>query len=273
MIVMHDILQLALNFHQSPSEHKAVTDPARPLPENIDLLLEIAAGEVESSAISGDVTPAENISRELLAAATYFVEHALFLPKGNHYRTLGVEIDANPEQIRKHYHLLLKLLYLDREDKSAERNTSYAMRINHAYSILRDPVKRRSYDQILSKQGIRIVKGDKHYGNESISSGPPPSTTRPALADIITTHKEGDLRKKPYCLDSSPVNPPVPESKPSKAPFIAGNVNKAQGAVSGQEKAGTTDSVKKIDKGNKETGASPPAPGAAGGVVPRAECA
>ncbi|HEY4732419.1 MAG TPA: DnaJ domain-containing protein, partial [Gammaproteobacteria bacterium] len=254
---MHDILQLALNFHQSPSEHKDLTDPARPLPGNIDLLLEIAAGEVESSAISGEVTPAENISRELLVAATYFVEHALFIPKGNHYRTLGVEVDANPEQIRKHYHLLLKLLYLDREDKSAEWNTSYAMRINHAYSILRDPVKRRSYDQILSKQGIRIVKGDKHYDKESISSGPPPSTTRPALADIITTHKEGDLSKKTDVLDSRPVNPPVPESKPSKAPFIAGNINKAQGAAGGQEKAVTTDSVKKIDKGNKETGASP----------------
>ena len=160
---MYNVLQLALDFQKSPSNYGDLTDPAKPLPENIDILLEVAAGEVESSAINNDVAMKESISRELLSATMFFIEHVLFIPKGNHYRTLGLEGSADQEQIRKHFHLLLKILHLDREDKSDEWNTSYAMRINHAYSILRDPAKRRNYDQILSKHGIRVMSSDSGH--------------------------------------------------------------------------------------------------------------
>lgn len=230
---MYNILQLALDFQQSPSKYGDLTDPAKPLPENIDILLEVAAGEVESSAINSDTVIKENISHELLSAAKYFVEHALFIPKGNHYRTLGLEADANQDQIRKHFHLLLKLLYLDREDKSEEWNTTYAMRINHAYSILRDTAKRRSYDHILSKQGVKIVKDDKLYNKDTtVASVPDPS--RAALADILNTYQENNRNKPDINKVVQSAANSIPASAPSDVSFIAGNINKANSAANGQ---------------------------------------
>jgi len=245
---MYNILQLAMEFQRSPSNYADLTDPAKPLPENIDMLLEVAAGEVESTAINNDVAVNESISRELLSAATYFIEHALFIPKGNHYRTLGLEADANQELIRKHYHLLLKLLYLDREDKSDEWNTSYAMRINHAYSILRDPSKRKNYDQILSKQGIKVVRSDKQYKKEPDNAGAStsPGPSHAALADILTAHKESNRNKPTGGHTAQPAARAMPEPAPSKGSFIAGNINRAHGAVNGQDKAAATVTVNKL---------------------------
>ena len=256
---MYDILQLVMDFQKSPSKYGDLTDPAKPLPDDIDLLLEVAAGEVESSTINDDVAMKQSISQELVSAAMYFIEHALFIPKGNHYRTLGVEGDADEEQIRKHFHLLLKILQLDREDKSDEWNTSYAMRINHAYSILRDPVKRRNYDQILNKQGIRVVGGENgfHHGadNPELSAS---DTKRAALADLLTTYQEKHHDRPVPAKASRPRTNEPPKPATSNVSFIAGNINRANNVGNGQGKAAAvTTSEVNVEEPKKEARKQP----------------
>lgn len=224
---MSNILQLVLDFQHSPASFAELTDPARQLPDDIEILLEVAVGEVEYSAINSDVEIYDGVSRELLSATMYFIEHALFIPQGNHYRTLGLAADATQEQIRKHFHLLMKILQLDREDKSHEWNTSYAMRINYAYSVLRDPAQRLSYDHILSKQGIRAVSSDARYNKgtnsaSSTDSGP----SRAALADLLTNYKEKTREQPDTGQQSRPSVPNVSNTTSSNVSQIAGNIPK-----------------------------------------------
>lgn len=149
-----NVFQLVLDFQRTPSRFEALIDASQPLPEGIDALLESVASwnQLPPDKLS-DVIYADVSREELIKAAGFFVEHVLFTPGGDHYRTLGLAHNASPEQISKHYHLLLTFFFLDRKDKVAEWNADYAEHINRAYSILRDPGNRRAYDMSLHNQG------------------------------------------------------------------------------------------------------------------------
>jgi hypothetical protein len=152
--VSRNVFQLVLDFRRTPSRFEALIDASQPLPEGIDALLESVASwnQLPPDKLS-DVIYADVSREELIKAAGFFVGHVLFTPGGDHYRTLGLAHNASPEQIRKHYHLLLTFFFFDRKDKAAEWNADYAEHINRAYSILRDPVKRRAYDMNSHNQG------------------------------------------------------------------------------------------------------------------------
>lgn len=150
-----NVFQLVLDFQRTPSRFEALIDASQPLPEGIiDALLESVASwnQLPPDKLS-DVIYADVSREELIKAAGFFVGHVLFTPGGDHYRTLGLAHNASPEQIRKHYHLLLTFFFLDRKDKAAEWNADYAEHINRAYSTLRDPGKRRAYDMSSHNQG------------------------------------------------------------------------------------------------------------------------
>ena len=149
-----NIFQLVLDFRQTPSRFEALIDASQPLPEGIDALLESVASwnQLPPDKLSDVIY--EDVSREeLIKAAVFFVGHVLFTPGGDHYRTLGLAHNASSEQIRKRYHLLLTFFFFDRKDKTAEWNEDYAEHINRAYSILRDPEKRRAYDMSSHNEG------------------------------------------------------------------------------------------------------------------------
>ncbi len=65
----------------------------------------------------------------------------------DYYETLGVSRDATPEQIRKAYRTLARKHHPDvnPNDSSAEEKFKH---INEAYEVLKDPEKRKRYDQL-----------------------------------------------------------------------------------------------------------------------------
>jgi len=160
--VSYNIFQLVLDFQQNPSHFEALIGPGKPLPEDTGKLLEEVAGKISSD--SDDDSPTD----ELFSATAFFIERVLFMPGGDLYRQLGLEQYATQEQIRKHYHLLMHLFFLDREDMAADWSAEYADCINRAYSILRDPVKRRNYDDRLT--GKKSVVGSQTTYSESNKS-------------------------------------------------------------------------------------------------------
>lgn len=135
----YDIFQLVLDFREDPSHFAALIGPDKPLPEDLGKLLETVAAEDAAD-------PESRLSEELVAAASFFVGRVLFVPGGDYYRHLGVDRHATQEQIRRHYHLLMHLFMLDRDDMAEGWSAEFAECINRAYSILRDPAKRREYD-------------------------------------------------------------------------------------------------------------------------------
>ncbi len=149
------ILELVLNYYRSPSQYPELVDVDAPLPPGIDMLLDFVAGktEINVNELHGDL--AEVSVEELKAAAVFYIEHAFFNSKANFYRTLGLNSNATQNQIRDHYKSLIHILCLDQDDKAAQWDEAYAMRINRAYSVLRIPEKREKYN---SKHNI-VVSG------------------------------------------------------------------------------------------------------------------
>lgn len=70
----------------------------------------------------------------------------------NHYKTLGVPVDAGFEQIKRAYRELARRHHPDHHD--GDRNKEERFReINAAHEILSDPAKRMEYDFTFLNQG------------------------------------------------------------------------------------------------------------------------
>lgn len=68
----------------------------------------------------------------------------------DHYRTLQVTRDAEPEVIERAYRALSQKHHPDHAASSERRGATERMTLlNEAYAVLRDPAKRRAYDATL----------------------------------------------------------------------------------------------------------------------------
>ncbi len=93
----------------------------------------------------------------------------------NYYHFLGVEKNADTTTIRTTYRKLAKESHpdLNRHDPHAE---AYFKRINEAYEVLSDPVKRRNYDLTLIKEPEINTSDNKQTFSNSASSKAQKST-------------------------------------------------------------------------------------------------
>ncbi len=119
--------------------------------------------------------------------------------RGDPYRILGVPRDATPDAIKRRWRELAREHHPDRaagDDPAQERLTSRMARINAAYDVLRDPVRRARHDAspAARRAGARAA-GDAPDGpREAAGPGrphppgpPPPPPTRPVTGRFDTS--------------------------------------------------------------------------------------
>jgi hypothetical protein len=147
--VAFGIVELALAFHRAPTQYADLLHGRAPLPAGVDTLLKLAGGSEPDPDCAALAHP-----DELKAAALFFIEQVLFRHGANHYRVLGLEPGASPEQVKEHHRLLMRVFHPDRENRADDWKDAFATHINLAYTSLRDPEARRRYDATL-KQAAR----------------------------------------------------------------------------------------------------------------------
>jgi curved DNA-binding protein CbpA len=107
--------------------------------------------------------------------------------RGDPYGVLDVRHDATPEEVKRRWRELASEHHPDRagsDDHERARLTTRMARINAAYDVLRDPVRRARYDSTPHARRDRYADG----GRDGHRSGPPPPPpTRPVTARFDTS--------------------------------------------------------------------------------------
>ena len=132
---------------------------SEPLPEDVSLLLRLAAGDSEAERLAAGITerPA-GINRR---AAAFFIEQILLSPDADSYRILGGASTTPVEELRRNMALLVRWLHPDVEP-SGERSI-FARRVTAAWEDLKTPERRAAYDA--SRQAAALHRaGVKRLG-------------------------------------------------------------------------------------------------------------
>lgn len=141
-----DALEQALALRSAPSLRQVLR--SRPLPAGVLVVLEIAGGNRQT--VLACARKSAESPRVLAEAAVLFVQQVLFFEGADHYRLLGVGVDAKQDTIHEHYRWLLRWLHPDRGEQRWE--TTFAERVTAAWNVLRSPERRAAYDAQLSIQ-------------------------------------------------------------------------------------------------------------------------
>jgi curved DNA-binding protein CbpA len=117
--------------------------------------------------------------------------------RGDPYQALDVAHHASDAQIKRRWRELAREHHPDRaasDGAEQARLTARMARINAAYDVLRDPVKRAAYDSSPAGRRARADAGAGGYGFDldgepfaERSGPPPPPPTRPVTARFDTT--------------------------------------------------------------------------------------
>lgn len=140
-------LQTAIDLMQAPSRVRVAR--TRPLPEEIELLLRIAARDAQAL---GEAERASGRDREFLrAAAMFFIEQILLGPQSDSYRALGGEATTPTAELRRNMALLLRSLHPDLEPQGD--NAAAAWRVARAWNDVKTKERRAAYDETLARAG------------------------------------------------------------------------------------------------------------------------
>src|SRR4030043_1041578 len=99
----------------------------------------------------------------------------------DYYEVLGVAPDASAEEIKRAYHRLAFQCHPDRNGESEEAHEEME-RINEAYAVLSDSVKRREYD-LPRGYGRRVPRFKRGGTVRSIANSPSPYRGQPGVVD------------------------------------------------------------------------------------------
>lgn len=131
---MTDIIDLALACYRRPLEYQDRLSLAAPLPEGMDRLLWLANGSPE--ALDAGIRQTGAKPQELRDAARFCIQQWCLVRGADPHRVFGVAPGAAPEQIKKHYRLLMRLFHPDRAAGRETWTDHYASRINAAWTAL-----------------------------------------------------------------------------------------------------------------------------------------
>jgi DnaJ domain len=175
-------LASVLDLYRRPENSKAWFDPQSPLPEGVSVVVELAnlppnAPRIEHYAHRLHASPSE-----LHAAIGFFIRQVLLAAEADHYRVLGLNPGADIQRIRDHYRKLIGRFHPDRLQGHDEWYQNYSVRINQAYTVLRNPSKRRAYDGGLDRRTgpVSAARTGRHRSqppryDKRVSSVHPPS--------------------------------------------------------------------------------------------------
>jgi len=135
-------LEWALALLRAPGERHALRQ--KPLPLGMDRLLGVAAGAMPDALAEAARDSGETEAR-VQEAAQFYAREVLLHAQADAYRVLGVEADADAEQIKAHYRLLQHWLHPDR--MRDEDDAIFAARVNIAWNRLRSRERRKAYDE------------------------------------------------------------------------------------------------------------------------------
>ena len=96
--------------------------------------------------------------------------------RGDPYRVLDVRHDAAPDEIKRRWRELAREHHPDRagaDGAERERLTTRMARINAAYDVLSDPVRRARYDSTPHARRERYAEG-RRPDHEGVGPPPPP---------------------------------------------------------------------------------------------------
>jgi hypothetical protein len=144
-------LQMAIDLMQAPSRVRVAR--AKPLPEELELLLRIAARDAQ--AMSEAVRVSGRDKEFLRAAAMFFIEQILLGPQSDSYRTLGGEATTPTVDLRRNMALLLRSLHPDLEPQGD--NAAAAWRVARAWNDVKTPERRAAYDAALAGAGASEI--------------------------------------------------------------------------------------------------------------------
>lgn len=161
-------LEQALALQESPALRFALHE--RALPEDIDEIIQLATG---TQPLLGEAASRSRLPEgQLLEAVRFYLQQALFEGGDDAYRILGVTSNASTEQIHQHFRWLQRWLHPDRGD--TDWGSTYATRLNWAWSQLRGASARRQYD--LERAEAQAA------ASQASASSPGPNAMPPAWA-------------------------------------------------------------------------------------------
>jgi curved DNA-binding protein CbpA len=131
------------------------------------------------------------ISREYVSGQiTGILSRLHFNKENDHYLTLALSRSASESQLHKRWKELMLLYHPDRN--SGDDAVACAMKINDAYSVLRNPQKKAEYDRKLLSQ------------REGLAPGPEISKFRtPPIEDVLVSPRTRTILSKlviPFCV-------------------------------------------------------------------------
>jgi hypothetical protein len=138
-------ISVAIELLHTPSRVWAIR--FAPLPQGMDALLQIAAGNAEVQKYVEITGRSADLLRK---AAAFFIEQILFYSEADSYRILGVNPQATSNELRHNMALLLKWLHPDVSRQ--ELRSLYATNVTNAWNDLKTEERRALYDS------ARLVK-------------------------------------------------------------------------------------------------------------------
>src|SRR5262245_32012531 len=137
--------ELLFWYARSPSRYQA-EGRRRDAPRlDAEVILKLALGRPVKFAYASWNEPAKVDA--LGQAARTYVRHLFFRPDATPYQVLGLEPGATPDAIKECFRLLMQLVHPDRQGEKKRWPDACAAQANWAYSMLRDQVTRRTFEQ------------------------------------------------------------------------------------------------------------------------------
>ncbi len=162
--VTEQFFAMVLDYYRAPQSHPASVDATTPVPGEFSAFLDYLTRPEERLAPVAHKLGCR--TDELLAASYFYIRQLLFPDGCNHYCVLGLPANADNNEIRRRYRLLISLFHPDRSGTKEHWEEQFVRCLNRAYGVLKRPEKRRAYDQELGRttQGSKAAGKKRRHG-------------------------------------------------------------------------------------------------------------